>query len=282
MSCTTRKSLFAVAPVTLAILIAVVLTFQSGAKAGPAVFVGTRSPAARVSMDQIDHSAWDAILRRYVNDDGMVNYRSLRASADVRALDAYLVTLSTADPTIPASRDATLAFWINAYNAVTVRGILREYPTSSIRNHTAKLVGYNIWKDLQLYVGGTSYSLDSMEHEILRPMGDPRIHFAIVCASVGCPRLLNEAYVAARIDNQLEENSRDFFSRSQNFQHDERGHRFNLSSILNWFGEDFGPDQAAQLQYISQWLPSSSARQAALSNDVRVSYLEYDWSLNAQ
>jgi hypothetical protein len=254
------------------------------ARAGSKVYVGSKVPASRqVSMDQIDHSAWDALLQKYVDDDGMVNYRDLKASTgDVQALDGYLSTLSSAGAKIRASRDVKLAFWVNAYNAVTLRGILREYPTSSIRNHTAKVWGYNIWKDLQLYVGGQPYSLEQMEHEILRKMGDPRIHFAIVCASRGCPRLLNEAYVADRVTEQLETNSRDFFARSQNFRYDQGRRRFYLSSIMKWFGEDFGSNQAAQLRKIAPWLPDEASRQAASRNSVSVSFLDYDWSLNEQ
>ena len=234
---------------TIAIAFLVAVASSQPAHAGK-VYVGSQVPSVRqVSMDRIDHSAWDAIVHKYVDEDGMVNYRALKASSrDMRALDGYLRTLSTARPRIRASRDAKLAFWINAYNAVTVRGILREYPTTSIRNHTAKVWGYNIWQDLQLYVGDQPYSLDQIEHDILRKMGEPRIHFAIVCASIGCPRLLNEAYVPSRVQQQLETKSRDFFSRSQNFRYDQRNRHFFLSSILSWFGEDFGRNQAAQLR----------------------------------
>jgi len=152
-------------------------------------------------MDQIDHRSWDALLKRYVNQRGNVDYQAWKQSAaDQRALDAYLAHLSSANPNAQALGAAKLAFWINAYNAVTIKGILREYPTSSIRNHTAKLFGYNIWDDLLLTVGGKPYSLNHMEHEVLRKMGEPRIHFAIVCASISCPRLLNEAYTASRLE----------------------------------------------------------------------------------
>jgi hypothetical protein len=254
------------------------------AQAGSKVYVGTQVPSgSQVSMDRIDHAAWDALLRKYVDQDGMVNYQALQASAgDMQALDGYLTTLSAGTTRVRASGDAELAFWINAYNAVTVRGILREYPTTSIRNHTAKFFGYNIWKDLQLYVGGQPYSLEQIEHEILRKKGEPRIHFAIVCASIGCPRLLNEAYVADRVQQQLDTNARDFFSRPQNFRYDQSGRRFYLSSIMSWFGEDFGSDQAAQLRKIASWLPDEASRQAASQNAVSVSFLDYDWNLNKQ
>jgi len=268
----------------VAVAFLIVVASSQPVHAGAKVYVGSQVAAGRqVSMDRIDHSAWDAILRKYVDTDGMVAYRALHgSSADVRALDGYLQTLSTASPRIRTSRDGQLAFWINAYNALTVRGILREYPTTSIRNHTAKVWGYNIWKDLQLHVDGKPYSLEQIEHEILRKTGDPRIHFGIVCASIGCPRLLNEAYVAGRVQKQLEANSRDFFSRSQNFRYDQRNGRFYLSSILSWFGEDFGSNQAAQLRKIAAWLPNEAARQAANQNAVSVSFLDYDWSLSQQ
>ncbi len=251
-------------------------------RAGKPVYVGQPS-AQNVSMDQIDHATWNAILKKYVDKDGMVNYRALKANAnDVQALNGYIQLLSTANPNVASKRNAQLAFWINAYNAVTVHGILRVHPTTSIRNHTAKLAGYNIWHDLQLYVGGKPYSLDSMEHKILRKMNEPRIHFAIVCASIGCPRLLNEAYTSREVANQLETNAKDFFSRSRNFRHDTANNRFYMSAIMDWFGSDFGNDQASQLRRIAGWLPNATAQNAALQNSVSVSHLDYDWNLNGK
>ena len=118
---------------------------------------------------------------------------------------------------IKAKRESQLAFWINAYNAVTIRGILREYPTTSIRSHTPRLFGYHIWKDLKLYVGGKPYSLDQIEYEVLRQMDEPRIHFATVCASISYPNLLNEAYVPGELEIQLAANAKDFFRASRTF-----------------------------------------------------------------
>lgn len=249
--------------------------------AAEVVYVGVKS-APFQSIDAIEHRTWTVLLSKYVDANGLVNYRRWHESPeDLRLLDDYLARLSSGDPQLAASKPSRLAFWINAYNAVTVRGILREYPTTSIRNHTPRLWGYNIWKHLKLYVGGQPYSLDQMEHEVLRKMDEPRIHFAIVCASKGCPRLLNEAYVAAKIGDQLEANAKDFFRRRQNFQHDVRQQRFLVSSILDWFKEDFGSNQRERLVAISPWLPES-AQQAARSGGVDVEFLEYDWSLNEQ
>lgn len=256
----------------------------SSAEAGPKVTVGRNVAASeRVSIDQIDHSIWDGLLKKYVDQAGNVDYSGWKRSGeDAQRLDSYLAHLSLADPRIRASREATLAFWINAYNAVTIKGILREYPTTSIRNHTARLFGYNIWKDLQLVVGGEVFYLEQMEHETLRKMNEPRIHFAIVCASMSCPKLRAEAYVGQNLEAQLADNARDFFANSGNFRYDPAGQRFYLSSILSWFADDFGGDQAAQLRTIAPNLPTPAAQQAASTNAVRISYLSYDWDLNDQ
>lgn len=272
-------SLTAVVAIAAAVLMG---TGSDVARAGDPVWVG-QNVRGTVSMDDVDHTPWDQLLRKYVDDDGYVNYRAWHSSgADRQALTSYLNSLSQANPQAKASRDAKLAFWINVYNAVTVHGILREYPTSSIRNHTAKLFGYNIWKDLKLIVAGHGYSLEHIEHQILRKMREPRIHFAIVCASVGCPRLLNRAYTADAVQEQLDTNAKDFFSRRQNFRYDARSRRFYLSSILSWFGEDFGSNQAAQLRTISQWLPDRESQAAAQSGAGSVSFMDYDWNLNDQ
>lgn len=268
--------------VVMGTAVALVNAKPESAEAGSTVYVGQRA-AGRVSVEKVDHSSWDKLLRKYVDKDGYVNYRTWHASgSDRQALSGYLNSLSQANPQVRTSKDAKLAFWINAYNAVTVHGILREYPTSSIRNHTAKLFGYNIWKDLQLYVGGRAYSLEAIEHQTLRKMNEPRIHFAIVCASIGCPRLLNEAYTASKVQQQLEANAKDFFSRSQNFRYESQSRRFYLSSIMSWFAEDFGSNQAAQLRTISKWLPDKLAKAAAQAGSGSVSYLDYNWNLNDQ
>lgn len=270
--------------VIVVVIVAVMIVNSGNVSAASKIYVGQKvSTKSQVSIDQIDHSSWNTLLKKYVDDNGYVNYKAWHASsADQKVLTAYLNQLSKANPSLPASKNAKLAFWINAYNAVTVYGILREYPTSSIRNHTAKVLGYNIWKDLQLVVGGQAFSLEGIEHQILRKMNEPRIHFAIVCASIGCPRLLNQAYTASQVQKQLDINAKDFFSRSQNFRFDQQNKRFYLSSILSWFGADFGANQAAQLKTIAAWLPDQAARNAAMQNSVSVSYLDYNWKLNDQ
>jgi hypothetical protein len=252
------------------------------AEAGQKVIVGRQVPSNQhVSMDKIDHALWDGLLRKYVDAAGRVDYSAWKsASQDVLALDNYLRGLSRADANIRTSREGRLAFWINAYNAVTIRGILREYPTSSIRNHTARLYGYNIWHDLLLVVGQSKISLYDIEHEVLRKSDEPRIHFAIVCASHSCPRLRNEAYTSLKLERQITASTQEFFADPDIFRYVDG--TFYLSPILKWYSDDFGHDRGDLLRYIAPYLPDRTAQQAAASGAGRVSYLGYDWGLNDQ
>ena len=261
----------------------VIVTFVALRLARPTVVIGREWPLAeRVACDAISHRPWDNLLHRFVDGDGNVDYAAWKNSADdLRQLDEYLISLSRMDRNRSASPAQRLAFWINAYNAMTVRGILREYPTSSIQNHVARVWGYNIWRDLKLVVGDTSYSLGEIEHAVLRPMNEPRIHFAIVCASRGCPRLLNEAYTAENPEQQLQRNTLAFFADPTKCAADTECNEVRLSPILNWYASDFGSTTPAILQRIASWLPDD-VKTLAQSMNVRVVYLDYDWSLNDQ
>lgn len=274
------KRVWAVLAVVV-VLAAITIFVGNTVLAGPKVHVGQAcADPNRPSLDQVDHSGFDALLKKHVDDQGMVTYAAWKASAaDSQALDDYLIRLSCVDLSKPATAKGKLAFWINAYNAVTLKGVLREYPTSSIRNHTAKL-GYNIWKDLLLIVDGRGYSLDDMEHSILRKMGEPRIHFAIVCASKGCPPLLNQAYTSAKVDEQLAGNARKFFAQPTNFQADGARRNVAISQLLKWYGSDFAPSAQAQIQQIRPYFPNADQLNWIDQGGFTYRYLDYDWSLN--
>lgn len=148
--------------------------------ARPTVLIGRNWPQSeRVACEGVSHELWDELLRRYVDAVGNVDYAGWKSSSsDMKRLDDYLDQLSRLDTRREATKSQRLAFWINAYNAITVRGILREYPTTSIQNHVARVWGYNIWRDLLLVVDDERHSLGQIEHGILRPLNEPRIHFA--------------------------------------------------------------------------------------------------------
>ncbi|MEM9367962.1 MAG: DUF547 domain-containing protein [Planctomycetota bacterium] len=260
---------------------AALLTLHAGdTHAVATVYVGSQSSGRpNISLADVDQAPWHDLLQQYVDPSGRVDYQAWhRNPADRARLEKYLRSYSRVQ-LAGSDRKQRLAFWINAYNALTIHGILREYPTDSIRNHTARFFGYNIWDDLQVWVDGKPYSLNQIEHEVLRPMREPRIHFAIVCASVGCPRLRDEAYVAARLEEQLTANAKHFFAQKENL--DIRGNKITLSAILDWFGEDFGSDQNTILRRIQPFWPERF--QSTLSKTgLSIRYADYDWSLNTQ
>lgn len=265
------------------VVVTVALVICQFVMAGTKVQVG--GPCAspdRPSLAEVDHSALDTLLQKYVDDRSLVAYAKWKDNAaDLKALDQYLTRMGCVDLGKPAPRAAQLAYWINVYNALTIRGILREYPTTSIRNHTAKVSGYNIWKDLVLWVDGKNYSLDDIEHQILRKMGEPRIHFAVVCASIGCPPLANRAYTAKDLDSQLAANARRFFAQPVNFRADERSRTVYVSELLKWYGTDFAPTPAEQMKILRPYFPSPEAF-AWIETGVTVRYLDYNWGLNDQ
>jgi hypothetical protein len=254
------------------------------ALAGPKVQVGR--PCAepnRPALAEVDHQPYDDLLRKYVDDHGLVAYGRWKATTgDAQALDEYLARLGCVDLRKPAPRAAQLAYWINVYNALTIKGIVREYPTNSIRNHTSRLGGYHIWKDLLLWVDGSHYSLEAIEHQVLRPLGEPRIHFAIVCASKGCPPLANRAYTAADLDQQLTANARRFFAQPENFRADARSRTVYVSQLLKWYGTDFAVTPAEQLRVLRPYLPSPESLAWIDSSSPTVRSLDYDWGLNDQ
>ncbi len=240
------------------------------------------SQAERPSLDEVNHAGFDRLLQKYVDRDGFVDYTSWKASrSDLAALDAYLGHLGCVNLRKATTREAKLSFWINAYNALTLRGILREYPTSSIRNHTARL-GYNIWKDYLISVDGTYYSLDDIEHRILRKMGEPRIHFAVNCASIGCPPLVNRAFTAENLSAFLDANASRFFSRPSNFRTDPSSSTVYVSSLLKWYGSDFAASPAEQMRKLKRFFPNPDVLGWIDAKPIRVRYLTYDWNLNDQ
>lgn len=252
------------------------------ARAGSKVQVGQPcNRPDRPSLAEADHSSYDALLRKYVDDRGLVAYAQWKANAsDLQALDDYLARAGCVDLKKPAVRSAQLAYWINLYNALTLKGILREYPTKSIRDHTSRFGGYNIWKDLLLWVDGRQFSLDAIEHSILRKMHEPRIHLAVVCASRGCPQLWNRAYSAEDLDEQLTANGRRWLARPENFRADAGSKAVCLSKLFEWYGTDFGAGPTEQLKALAPMLPAGSEWVA--QPGLRICYLDYDWSLNDQ
>ncbi len=193
--------------------------------------------------------------------------------------DALIGQLAEVDPSRLSSREEELAFWINAYNILAIDLVVRHYPVESIRDIGS--IFRSVWKREAGRIGGRGYSLDEIEDEILRPMRDPRIHGAIVCASISCPNLARTPYRADRLDAQLRESIRAWLARPEKgFAVDRAARGARLSRVFKWFADDFGGRRGV-LDFVQAHLPE--AERAWLEENrpaLGISYFDYDWGLN--
>ncbi|MGH7889440.1 MAG: DUF547 domain-containing protein [Thermodesulfobacteriota bacterium] len=258
---------------------------------------------AEKGTEVLDHShmAYDTLLKKYVQN-ARVDYKGFIASE--KQFDSYLRQLGSVSESDYTnwSRDQKLAFWINAYNAFTIKAIIDNYPIEKRfglvsffypKNSIRQIDG--IWDKIKFRAVGKMVTLNQIEHEILRKeFKEPRIHVAIVCASVGCPDLRSEAYTADRVNEQLESQSERFVNNpSKGVQIDTERNEVKLSKIFDWFGKDFvekygnteffkdlSPKETAVLNFAIRHLKSEEERKFLESDKFKISYLDYDWSLN--
>lgn len=269
-------------PLILAVAMALSGPIVGSASAGSSSAAPERSGVSAAVFDQT-HSAWTAVLIRYVYE-GRVDYAGLKKNGQGE-LASYLRSLQAVDrPHYQQwSRGQKLAFWINAYNAFTIRLILDHYPLDSIQS-IGLLPGAAFrtsFIELPAFRPG-EISLNDIEHEILRKQfQEPRIHFAIVCASKGCPQLRSEAYRSEDIDRQLDAAARGFVQDPTRNHFNPSTRTLSLSSIFNWFREDFEA-QAGSLPAFVAGYAAPSVAAVAEAQDVRIEFLDYDWSLNGR
>ena len=227
--------------------------------------------ASGARAEAVDYGTYAELLQAHVRD-GVVDYAGFKA--DEARLDDYLARNGRVNPE-SLSREDRFAYYINAYNAWTIKLILTGYPgVKSIKDLGGLL--QSPWKKPFVKIDGRTLTLDEIEHSILRPQfKDARVHFAIVCASKGCPPLMAQPYRGAVLDEQLNRVTTAFLNRPGNYRLE--GDRFEVSSIFKWFGEDFGNLFDFYIRYaqgdLKQALQSGRDR-------IRIGYLDYDWSLN--
>lgn len=221
------------------------------------------------------HTIWGELLQRHV-EHGVVDYQGFKK--DEKRLDEYLAMLDAASPQ-SLSEQKRLALYINAYNAYTVKLILNNFkdgrPVSSIKKIGGFLSGP--WSIEFCRIGGEVYTLDNIEHDIIRPrFYDPRVHFAVNCASQSCPPLIDKPYQAETLDEQLNKNTIAFVNDADfNYL---QGSTLYVSKIFTWFSEDFGGDIRGFFQKYAQG--ALRAELDRLGKEVDIEYLDYDWSLN--
>ncbi len=265
--------------------LAVVAIIQGPAAAKAAGLESLTNPAFSAgATGTVDHSAWDALLKAHVvaGADGLnrVDYAGFKAK-DQAALKAYITSLEAAVPT-QLGRNEAFAFWANLYNAKTIDVVLDAYPVKSIKNISlgggllAAVTG-GPWKAKVLKVSGVELSLDDIEHGLLRPVfKDPRVHYSVNCASVGCPNLGREAFTGAKLEAQLEAAATAYINSPRGVLVDANG--VTASSIYDWFVADFGGDAQGVLVHLKRY--AQGVLKAKLESITDIDDYGYDWSLN--
>lgn len=224
---------------------------------------------------------YNTLLQTYVNEAGLVNYEAWKANPDDLAkLQSYVDELAAFE-TSSLTGAEQLAFWINAYNAFALHEVLQRYPVDTIRPNTLGVIPErSFFVDEKHLIGGKNYSLDTIENNVLRTLGEPRIHFAINCASTSCPKLLNEAYDARKLNGQLDRQGQAFVNDGARNQFDTATNTARLSKIFDWFKGDF--DSKGGVTAFLVTFAEGDAKTVLENPAVKIDYLGYDWSLNKQ
>jgi hypothetical protein len=249
----------------------------------------------------MDHQLWDRLLQKHVKD-GLVNYRAIKDNP--QQLNQYLKQIADFPPKGLAelSPPAQIAFYINAYNAITVKRILDHYPPqregiSNFLNPSLSIKNISgVWNTIKDRVAGESLTLDDIEHKILRKkFKEPRVHIALVCASMSCPALPGRAFTADRLEEQLDKSSREFLADKSRNRLCVDCPEISLSKIFSWYGDDFvgvykpsqhlikrhGNKEASVITFIAPYF-NEGIKNYLLKGDYDIDFLDYDWSLNEQ
>ncbi|MCA6257393.1 MAG: DUF547 domain-containing protein [Phenylobacterium sp.] len=250
--------------------------------AGPARAATDRFTSGVQGSKILDHSALGALLETYARlaADGVVrvDYAGWAASPnDLQRLKRYLSELSRADP-LSLTRAEQFAYWANLYNALTLDVVLAAFPVRSIRDIRPSLLAAGPWRQERITVGGVRLSLDAIEHDILRrAWRDPRVHYAVNCASFSCPDLPRRAWRGAGLQSALDEAARTYVNHPRAVRFE--GDALVVSSIYRWYAEDFGSSDAVVIAHLARFArPPLAAR---LKASRRIARTTYDWSLNA-
>lgn len=248
-----------------------------------------RSESSVVAAQPLSYQDYAEVLQDYVDASGRVDYEKLQNNR--QKLDKFNAAIGSVPPNTYEfwTDEEKIAFLINAYNSLTLEAIVDNYPTESIRDIPG------VWERKKFRVIGQEMTLNEIEHEILRKQfNEPRIHMALVCASIGCPKLRTEPFTGEKLNAQLDEQTKAFLAIPDNFRIDRDSERVYVSSIFKWFGKDFEKSygkeknfdnlngkETAFINFISQYLSPTEQEYLSLGG-YKVSYLDYDWSLNAK
>jgi len=217
---------------------------------------------------KVDHQQWNQLLQKHVSASGQVNYQGMKQN--IAQLDSYLKELAALPPQNDWTKNETMAYWINAYNAFTVKLILNHYPLKSIM----EVNNGKAWDLKFIKIDGQEYSLNDIEHDILRKnYKDPRIHFAVNCASISCPKLYNKAFSADLLEKQLNQLSKSFINNAS--KNSLQKERIKISKLFEWYKDDFSM-KGSVIDFLNQYA------EIDINSNAQISYKAYDWNLNSQ
>ncbi len=222
----------------------------------------------------IQHGLWDSLLQKHVSESGVVSYTGFQK--DSIKLNKYISLLSSAHPNKKNWSEAErLAYWINAYNAFTVKLMVDNYPVASIKDIKNGIPFVNtVWDIKFINIEGANYDLNNIEHGIVRSQfKEARIHFALNCASISCPRLRNEAFQPTRLESQLTDQTKYFLSNTIKNQIS-NSQEAKLSKLFNWYSGDFVKQSGSVIAFINEY------SEVKLNEDTELSYLDYLWGAN--
>jgi hypothetical protein len=263
-----------------------VFSFRRGAAMAARIFAGAGllilaaanvfAGAANSDSTGPDYSLLTQVLRDHVSD-GVVNYKAMKN--DKRFAD-FIEILKKTDPKAISPKNQ-LAFWINTYNAFVLKVVVDQYPIKSIMSKTAYAFGKSNFQKKLVTINGMPYSLNDIENDIIRPMGDPRIHFAINCAAKSCPPLRAEAFESARLGEQMDEQARNFINNPEKNSFDFTKKEALVSKIFDWFDEDFKKYDQGVPAFMSRYLPPEQGKQLlANAKTFKIKHHDYNWDLN--
>ena len=304
--------------IKLSLVLALLVVISAGAFVAYRAFAGTETFEEQFYAtdenpnSEFSYDSYAVVLKKHVDDKGMVSYADLKDNPE--QLEQFVRALANTDLNTYKNwnENAKIAFWINAYNALTLKVIIDHYPIkaglisglvypdNSIRHISG------VWDKMQFRVMGLKMTLNEIEHGILRSQDkylvetygkfyEPRIHMALVCAAMGCPQLRNKPYVGEKLDEQLDDQSKRFLANPHKFRIDRAESKVYLSSIFKWFGKDFikkykpdkGFDSAGSeaeksvLNFISRYIQTEQGEYLR-TGKYNINYLDYDWTLNEQ
>ena len=216
--------------------------------------------------EKVNYDLWEVLLQKHVSSDGQVNYEGFKK--DSSKFNEFLRIISKTRINSSWSKRDKMAFWINAYNAYTVKLIINNYPTKSIKSIKGP------WKTKFFSINGTPMSLGEIEHKILRNFGDPRIHFAINCASASCPRLIQVPFKASNLERLLERQTKEFINNP--FYNTITEYTVNVSKLFDWYKKDFKEDSGTVTNFINKYSDVN------VKDQEEKGYKAYDWSLNSK